>query len=80
MLAAVIPCAWVCRWYFLFIGGVLEGIFGDRFLNSWVSRSYREEKRLGTREVWWRCVWGAAFAVALWAAFFWFDRYYDNYM
>ena len=80
MLIVVIPTVWIHYWYAMFLGGLLEGIFGDRFMKSWVSRRYRETKRLTTKGIWWLCVWGAVFVIILWAAFSYFDYYYEHYM
>ena len=72
----VVPIVWITHWIQLLEGSLFEKIFGDRFMNSWFSRSYRACKRYKPKDIWRTC---AAFGIG--AAVYWiaFSYLLDQY-
>jgi hypothetical protein len=55
LMAMVVPLGWAAYWQSMFAGGLLKDIFGDRYMNSWLSRGYRDALKMKSRDVWIMC-------------------------
>jgi hypothetical protein len=68
ILVMVVPICWVGYSVIMFEGSVLEELFGDRFMKSWLSRNYRETKRQKPKDIWMLCAASAIGVVIFWVA------------
>ncbi|MBN2080570.1 hypothetical protein JW859_00030 [bacterium] len=62
--AMIVPIVWIMYWIQLFEGSLFERVFGDRFMKSWLARSYRAYKRDKPKDVWRMCA-GTGIGVAI---------------
>jgi hypothetical protein len=72
MLVIAVPLGWAAYWQSMFVGGLLKDIFGDRYMNSWLSRGYRHSLRMKPRDVWLMCTGGGVAGVVFFLALMYF--------